>query len=283
MSEKTIKAKKPKAADVVAEIHEEKTNKWELKTRIYKLQGKDAKTPFVRLQAEDRPPRKRLLHFDEELRKQRAIRYVTNFESPFVDEQDVSGYDLAQEQIVFSHGNLIVDAHQVALQQFLDVHPWNTKNPGAGPIQFYEYDPEAVAKKEVDGMLAEAQAISAALAADLATTEAVLRPIIGSSMHELKTDRLTREILLYAKKDPHGLLAAINNDKLLFENVAYTAVDFNIINITDNGTVARWAGNSKSIVAIPFGRNPYSFLGEWFSTDEGLEIMNKITQLLKKS
>lgn len=223
-----------------------------------------------------------MLYFDEEAGRQRAIRYVVNYDSPFVDEQDASGWTLAPEHIVFEHGVLLVDSNQVSLQKFLDVHPWNEKNEGNGPVAFYEFDPEAEAKKEVDSMMLEAEAIKAALDADLATTEAVLRPILGQSIMNYQTDRLTREIMLLAKRQPAALLEAIQDDKLLFQNVAYTSVDYGIAKITDNGTVYRWASNNAKIVAIPFGRNAYKFLGEWFSTDEGLEVMNKITQKLKK-
>ena len=285
MAEKKAVAKKaaPKAQEVLEEVQIEK-KKWVRKTRIYKLLGQNANSPFVRLQAEDRPGRgnKRLLYFDEESGRQRAIRYIVNYDSPFIDDQDSSGWDLAPEHIVFQRGHLIVDQDKIALQKFLDVHPWNEKNGGKGPVRFFEYDPEAEAKEEVENLMLEAKAIKEAVEADLATTEAVLRPVLGDRVHEMQTDRLTREMLLYAKRDPESLLNALDNDKLLFINAAYTAVDFRIISITDNGTVARWVGTDKSIVAIPFGRNPYEFLGEWFSTDEGLEIMNKITQKLKK-
>ena len=152
---------------------------------------------------------------------------------------------------MFEYGTLGVDAHDVALQRFLDVHPWNMKNGGKGPVQFFEYDAEAEAKKEVDSMLLEANAVKEALDADIATTEAVLRPILGGSIHEYKTDRLTRELLLYAKKQPAEFLASIKNDKLLMENVAYTAIDFHIAKLVDNGTVFQWVDSGKKIVAIP--------------------------------
>lgn len=271
---------KPTAQDYAKEVQSNK--KWEQKERIYRLSGNDARTPFVKLQSEDRPPKKRLLHFDEEAGKQRAIRYAVNFESPYIDDQNNSGSALAPEHVVFTRGYLIVNKHEVALQRFLDVHPWNAKNPGAGPISFYEYDPEAEAKKEVDYMMHEATAISAALNADIATTEAVLRPLLGAKTNDLQTDRLTRELMLYAKKEPTQFLEDIQNDKLLLENVAYTAMDYGICTLGDNGTTLRWKDNGAKLVAIPFGNNPYKFIGDWFTTDEGLEVMNKITQKIKK-
>lgn len=274
--------KKKSAAEIADEVV--KSKKWVQKNRIYKLRGKHAKSPWVQMQAEDRPGKanKRLLYFDEEKGRQRAIRFIVNFDSPFIDEQDNSGWSLAQEQIVFEFGVLMVDAQEVSLQKFLEVHPWNEKNGGKGPIQFYEYDPEAEAKKEVDYMMIEAKAIAGALDADLATSEAILRPVVGSALHSMKTDRLTRELLVYAKKEPVKFLEALDDDKLKFKNAAYTAIDFNICYLGDNGTTLRWKANNEKIVAIPFGSDPYEFIGEWFTTNEGLEVMNVITQKLKK-
>ena len=280
MEEKKKVAKaKPSANELAAQVAAEK--KWVLKTRIYKLKGKDSIIPRFFLQSADRPGRgnKRLLYFDKENQRQRAIRYVVNFESPFIDEQDSSGWDLRPERILFQKGHLLVDAHDVSLQKFLEVHPWNEKNGGS---KFYEYDPEAVAKVEVDNLLLEAEAVKLALEADVATTEAVLRPRVGAKIHEMKTDQLTREILLFAKKEPQLFLNAIKDEQLLLQNVAYTSIDYGICKISDNGTVFRWVENNSSLVAIPFGQNPYSFLAGWFTTDEGIEVMNKITQKLKK-
>ena len=275
---KVAKAKAPSANELAEQIQQEK--KWVLKDRIYKIRGSYSRTPRVFLQSNDRPKgNKRLLHFDKETQRQRAIRYVVNFESPFIDEQDASGWDLRPERIVFEKGNLIVDAHNVSLQKFMEVHPWNEANGGTF---FYEYDPEAVAKAEVDLLLVEADAIKEAISADIATSEAVLRPRIGKKIHEMKTDQLTREVLLYAKKQPQLFLQEIKDENLLLQNVVYTSIDYGICTISDNGTVFRWADNNAALTSIPFGQNPYKFLAAWFKTDDGLEVMNKITQKLKK-
>lgn len=277
-------APKTKASANELALEVQKTTKVTPKSRVYKMMGADAKTPSLTLQSQDRPGRgnKRLLYFDEEKRSQRAIRYVINFDSPFIDEQDASGWDLAQEHIEFNHGQLGVDEHNVSLQRFMDVHPWNIKNEGSGPVSFFEYDPEAEAKDEVDQLMLEANAIKAAVDADLATTEAVLRPRLGSQVHEMKTDRLTRELLLLAKKEPVWLLEAIGDDSLLLQNVVYTAIDYRIVGLTDGGLTLKWIDNDSKILAIPFGYEPYKYIAEWFKSDDGLEILNKITQKLKK-
>lgn len=268
--------------ELAKEVQENK--EWVIKNRIYKLSGKHKKTPFVHLQASDNASRggRRLLHFDEEKGHYRSIRYVKNHPSPFIDDQDASGGVLSPGQIVFEGGVLAVDAQDTALQKFLDLHPSNEKNGGKGSIRFYEHDPAAIAAEEVKYMISEAEAIAAAINADLATTEAILRPLKGMSIHSKKTEELTRELLLLARKNPAEFMEMIKDETLLINNAAYTALDFGIMKLSDGGRSLLWSATGEKVLSIPFGEDPYSFIGKWFSTDVGLEYLNKITQKLKK-
>ena len=225
---------------------------------------------------------RRLLWFDEEKGYERALRYVRNHPSPFIDDQEESKGVLVPEHIIFQDGYLLVDEHEQSLQKFLDKHPWNKKNGAKGPVSFYEHDPAKIAKEQVEDIMSEAEALTAALNADLATTEAILRPRLGNSIHDKKSAELTRELLIYAKKDPKQFMEDLDNDNLLLQNAAYTAIDFGVMSLADSGRNLVWNETKKKILAIPFGDNPYKFVGDWFTTDEGLEYLNKITQKLKK-
>ena len=282
MEKQKVQKKKPSAAALAEEIRE--ATPWVRKNRIYKLTGKHKNTPFIILQSSDGTGRgaRRLLWFDEEKGYERALRYVRNHPSPFIDDQQESKGVLTPEHIIFEKGYLTVDAHETSLQKFLDKHPWNTKNGGNGPITFYEHDPAAIAEAEVEYILSEAEALTAALGADLATTEAILRPRLGNSIHDKKSAELTRELLLYAKKDPAQFMEDLKNDNLLLQNAAYTAIDFGVMSLADSGRSLVWNDTKKKILALPFGDDPYKFVGDWFTTDEGLEYLNKVTQKLKK-
>ena len=282
MEKQKVQKKKPSAKGLAEEIRE--ATPWVRKNRIYKLTGKHKNTPFLTLQSSDGTGRgsRRLLHFDEEKGYERALRYIRNHPSPFKDDQDEYKGVLTPEHIIFEKGFLTVDAHETSLQKFLDLHPWNEKNGGKGPVKFYEHDPAAIAKVEVENIMSEAEALTAALAADLATTEAILRPILGNSIHNKKSEELTREILLYAKKNPAQFMEDLDNDNLLLQNAAYTAIDYGVMSLADSGRSLVWNETKSKILALPFGDNPYKFIGDWFTTDEGLEYLNKITQKLKK-
>ena len=282
MEKQKVQKKKPSASALAEEIRE--ATPWVRKNRVYKLSGKHKKTPFVTLQSSDKTARgaRRLLWFDEEKGYERALRYVRNHPSPFIDDQEQSKGVLTPEHIVFSDGYLLVDEHEQSLQKFLDKHPWNEKNANNGPVSFYEYDPAEIAKAQVEDIMSEAEALQAALNADLATTEAILRPRLGNSIHDKKSAELTRELLIYAKQNPAQFMEDLDNDNLLLMNAAYTAIDFGVMSLGDSGRSLVWNETKKKVLALPFGDNPYKFIGDWFTTDEGLEYLNKITQKLKK-
>ena len=284
--ENTNKAKKPNAKKLAEDIRE--ATPWVRKNRTYKLSGKHKNTPFVVIQAADGVGRgaRRLLHFDEEKGYERALRYVRNFNSPFVDDQEESKGVLTPEHIIFENKGggcmLLVDAHETSLQKFLDIHPWNEKNGGKGPVQFYEHDPAAIAAKQVEAIVDTNKAVSAALDLDLAQTEAILRPKLGAKTRDMKSQELTKEAVLYAQAQPAQFMEDLSNDNLLLQNAAYTAIDYGIVSLGDSGRSLIWNDTKKKILAIPFGEDAYKFVGDWFTTDEGLEYLNKITQKLKK-
>lgn len=284
MEKETKKKAAPKAKEAVTnkEIISERKSQLLKRNKIYKLTGKHARTPFVRIQGADKPSSRRLLWFDEEKGYERALRYVRNHPSPFIDDQEESKGSLTPGHVVFEKGVLGVDANNVALQAFLDHHPWNEKNGGNGPIKFYEHDPVAIAEAEVQIIISEAEALKAALDADLVTTEAVLRPILGSKVHSSKSEELTRELLIYAKTHPAEFMDDIQNEQLLINNMAYTAFDFGILKLKDNGRTVVWGDSNKKILSIPFGEDTYQYVGDWFTTDTGVEYLNKVTQRLKK-
>ena len=279
-TKKAPRAKKKSVKELAQDIQENK--QWEVKNRIYKLSGKHKSTPFVHLAAVDSPNGRRLMHFDEDKGHYRSLRYAKNHPSPYIDDQIESGGVVIPGQIVFEKGILAVDAQDVALQKFLDKHPWNEKNNGKGPVKFYEYDPAIIAKEEVESMMSEAEALSAAINADMVTTEAILRPIIGAKIHSMKTEEVTRELLKLAKRNPNNFMELIGNEQLMIDNMAYTAIDFGILKLTDSNRTVLWTQTGEKILSIPFGEDPYAFIGKWFSTDVGLEYLNKITQVLKK-
>ena len=263
------------------DIKKTATKKWELKNRVYKLTTEHKPLTF-KLLCEDKPsPRtnkNRLLWFDEETQTQRALRYAINHKSPFKDEQDGP---VVQEPVIFKHGFLTVPKENIALQRLLDVHPWNSENAGRRNL-FTEVRPEVEAQKEVDAIKLKHKAVEAALDASLETCEAILRHYRGESVAIMDTEHLHREVIRFAEMDPQGFLKAIDNKLLLLINAAYRSIELGVCKLDDGGRTFAFSKPYKVLTKLPLGDDPYEAIAEYFTTDLGMEALNKITSKLKK-
>lgn len=213
--------------------------------------------------------RKPLTYFDGNLN--RALRYATNQLSPFQDEQDGVA---TMEPIVFENGTLIVPDFNVNLQKFLLIHPEYNKT-------FFELDKEANASKEVEEMYTTLDSQIAAKNLDINDLEAIARVCLSSSASNLTSSELRRDMILYAKKNPTEFMSLVNDENLKLRNIAAKAVEMGILHIkSDNRTVVWNKDRKKKVIMAPFGENVYSALGMYFKTDEGLDVLQKITNSL---
>ena len=92
---------------------------WEIKDRTYFLRGnKEPLTFTLKSRHTEKYP---LLYFDPTTNTQRALRYATNQNSPFVDEQKG---EVTLKHIMFKDGTLVVPKEQQSLQKLLSLyHP----------------------------------------------------------------------------------------------------------------------------------------------------------------
>jgi len=119
-------AKKAKAEVAVEEPikvappkKEIKKNQWELKGRTYVVKGN--KSPLTLTIPSKHTRKSPLLWFDKEKREQRELRYATNMNSPFVDEQKG---EATLGHITFRDGVLSVPEENQILQKLLSLyHP----------------------------------------------------------------------------------------------------------------------------------------------------------------
>ena len=101
METKVQKPKKAKKQKV--EVVEPQGPKWEIKDRMYLLKGRG--NPLTDVLQSKSTRKKPLLWWDEEKGINREMRYASNQESVFVDEQDDNAI---LEHIIFENGGLFV-------------------------------------------------------------------------------------------------------------------------------------------------------------------------------
>lgn len=254
-------ARKPK----VVERPTEET--FEFKDRTYILKGDS--TPITYAIRSKHAPSKPLLYFDGE--KNRALRYCDNQSSVFLDEQD--GYAVTT-QIVMDNGKLIVPKENVELQKFLSIY-----HPDNGKV-FYEFNPEQKAQKDYDEELVVLEAQIQVKDMPIEDLEAVGRVIFKNKVDRLTSSELRRDLIVYARKNPKEFMALIDDDIVKFRNIAVRAVDMGIIKISKDGRNVSWANEGGKILTVPFGENVYSALASFFITDEGMDVISKISEQL---
>jgi len=244
--------------------------KWEIKDRSYYLAGNEEPLTF-RLKA--RHSRlKPLLYFDEVEGIQKEIRYATNQQSPFV--QDQNG-EATLGQIVFENGILSVPKQKQNLQKLLSLfHPdLNSR--------YYEFDAQEEAKDDLEDLELEFEAISAARTMDVDQAEAILRVEKGSEVSSMSSKEIKRDLYIFAKSNPSLFIELANDDNVHLRNVAIKATETGIITLSGDNRTFNWASNNRKLMNVPFDENPYSAIASWFKTDEGLEVYRSIEKKIK--
>ena len=243
---------------------------WEIKDRTYVLTtGYNPLTHTIPGRHSARFP---LLWFDETTGEQKELRYATNQNSPFVEEQKGES---TLGIIMFEDGALFVPKEKQNLQKLLSLY-----HPSKGRL-YKELDEVANAIDELEDLELEVNALNAAMNIDVDMAEAILRVEIGSTVNTMSSKEIKRDLLLFARNNPSLFLELANDENVPLRNLAIRATEANIIKLSQDQRTFTWATNDKKLMTIPFDENPYSAMAAFFKTDEGIEIFKSIEKKLK--
>ena len=249
---------------------EVKKPQWEIKDRTYLLLHEQS--PLTYRLGSRHSTRYPLLWFDAEKNEQRELRYASNQNSPFVDEQKG---EATMGHIVFDDGVLNVPKEQQNLQKLLSLY-----HPRLGST-YKEFEANIVAENEVDEIHAEIEALMFAKQLDIDHAEAILRVEKGSSVSNMSSKEIKRDLLLMAKKNPNSFMAIANDENVGLRNTGIKAVESNLIKLSQDQRTFLWGSNDRKLMTVPFDENPYSALAAWFKTDEGVEVYKTINKKLQ--
>ena len=248
----------------------QKKDEWAIKDRTYVLKGN--KAPITYTLASRHHGRNPLMWFDEVKGLNRELRYASNQNSPFKDEQQ--GYSTLKH-IVFKNGSLFVPKSDQALQKLLSLyHPQRNKT-------YYEVDNVAVAKYELQDLELEIEALNLAKGLDVDHAEAVLRVEQGSSVSKMTSQEIKRDLLLFARNNAELFVELVNDDNVQLRNFGIKAAEAGIISLSQDQRTFSWSSTNRKLMTVPFDENPYSALAAWFKTDEGTEVYKSIEKKLK--
>ena len=239
-------------------------NEWEVKDRLYYLQG-------------DKKPLSRSIkcanvyYFDKEKGYERELKYCQNQKTPFVDEMQG---DQRLEHIIFRSGSLFVSKEKVTLQKLLSLY-----HPHRDSI-YYEFKPVAMAADEIDVLNMQVDALVAARNIDIDMAEAIMRVEKGSDVSNLSSKELKRDLLVFARNNPKLFLELADDENVMLRNFGIKAVEAGILRLSSDQRNFMWGSNGRKLMVIPFDEHPYTALAHWFKTDEGMEIFTNIEKRL---
>jgi len=244
--------------------------KKEIKSRVYRLTRGAAPLSFMLPSKSSK--RRPLLHFDEETGENREIRYATNQQSPFKDEQDGNAI---VTPIIFESGLLRVPKQNQALQRFLAYHPLNGK-------KFEEVDTAQDAAKEVEAMNVEVDALIAAKSMGLEQMESLGRVILKGDVNKMSTSELKRDMLVYARNYPADFLQALDDPSLKLYSTIQKCFDDRLLTYRNKNKDVYFnlPSNKKRLLTIPFGEDPMHVIASYFKTDEGVEKLEYLEKQL---
>ena len=246
-------------------IVEPKKPTWEIKDRLYYLKG-DKKPLSRSLKSAN------VYYFDKEKGYERELKYCQNQKTSFVDEMNG---DQRLEHIIFRSGSLFVPKEKTTLQKLLSLY-----HPHKDNI-YYEHKPQVIAENELSILEMQADAIIAARTLDLDMAEAIMRVEVGSSVSQMSSKELKRDLLIYAKNNPGLFLDLLEDENIILRNFGIKATEARILKLSSDNRTFTWGSNGRKLLNVPFDEHPYSALASWFKTDEGMEIYSNIEKQLQ--
>ena len=242
---------------------------WEIKDRNYFLTGeKEPLTYTLKSRHTEKYP---LLYFDKLKNEQRALRYATNQSSPFVDEQKG---EVTLKHIMFKDGSLNVPKEHQALQKLLSLYHPDLNG------RYSELQPQLIAEDMLIDLELELMSLNAAKNMDVEQSEAIMRVEIGSSVGDLSSKELKRDLMMFAKRNPRLFIELAKDENVMLRNFGIKATEQGIISISQDQRTFMFGKNKRKLFTIPFDENPYSALAAWFKTDEGVEVYKTIEKKL---
>lgn len=239
--------------------------------KVYKLTRNAAPLSFMLATRHTR--RFPLLWVDPETGINRELRYARNQSSPFVDEQDDNAII---EPVIFEDGFLRVTKNNQVLQKFLDVHPHNG-------VKFKELDNAKDAQQVVENINIELDAMIEARSLSIAQLETLTRVLFQKDPSRISTDEMKRDILVYAKREPEDFMSVINDPVLKLQATVHKLFEQGLIKYRNKNKEVWFSTktNKTRLCVIPFGEDPIYIVSSYFQSDDGIEALKVLENLME--
>lgn len=220
---------------------------------------------------------KALLFEDPKTKRTRALRYASNKESIFEDEQE--GHVIL-EPIIFEDGVLKVDKKRHNLVKFLEHHPDNAIN-GGSLFKLRDFEAEAEDTERMLEIEYKAQDLSRKLTDD--QYKAIHRTF-SRDTDKLYASEIRKDVKLFARNNPVDFLDMIEDPSIEMNNIVATAIDENLVTFRRNNKEIFFnlKGNKKMITRVPEGVDHIQHFQEYLDSNDGLEDFKTLEEAVSE-
>jgi len=155
------------------------------------------------------------------------------------------------------------------------VHPHNG-------IKFKELDKSKDAQEIVENINVELDAMLEARSLSIPQLESLTRVLFSKDPSRISTDEMKRDILVYAKREPREFMSLINDPVLKLQATVHKLFEEGFIKYRNKNKEV-WFNtktNKTRMCTIPYGEDPIYIVSSYFQTDDGVESLKILEQLL---
>ncbi len=208
------------------------------------------------------------------------IKYVAGETSIYV--RDHADKKRKSTEVVIEDGQITIPPSKTLLQSFIDAHPENEENGGAG---FREYDTEKEAQNEVDKddlIMDVKSTIREMMESEegLAKLESINRIKYGEGA--ITATEIKRNLYDFASTDPSGLMEMLDDPKMEAQDIALKAKSIGIIDVDEDLCRVKWADTNATIFTGAVGKDPIDTFSLWLISDKGIQTKDELTRKLEE-
>lgn len=227
---------------------------------------------------------------------ERAIRYLSGWNTIFVDEQEANGRIIpdsvlnnTKNIIEFNEGEVKVRPHEKTKLQFLRFCNRNADSPhrtGKVPPLYSEYSEE---KKTNELQLRQARQREALEKAFTAKESQIafhaqylgISPIDPATSATRTIEAIRADYQQFAIDNPDGFLRTFNDDDLKLKYYIQQAIDENVLSLNIKAGYLVWAANKEDLCEVQPGSTPIESAFNYMQLPLGDAAKRKVLELNK--
>lgn len=116
----------------------------------------------------------------------------------------------------------------------------------------------------------------------IAQLETLTRVLFSKDPSRISTDEMKRDILVYAKREPQEFMSIVNDPVLKLQATVHKCFEEGLIKYRNKNKEVWFntKANKTRLCTIPFGEDPIYIVSSYFQSDDGIDALKHLEQLL---